>query len=730
MAKQVEVRKGWCGPCHTRCGLLVHFEGNRAVKVKGDPENPKNRGAICQRGRLILEHLYHPDRLNYPLKRTASRGEGKWKRVSWNQALDEMAEKLAKIKDKDGPEALAISTGTYRTYDWPRRRFLNLFGSPNLFGSGTICMCPSYTVDWSTYGFYAQGDITNASCVVVWGYQPSQSLVIPRWRDIVNAKKRGAKIIVVDPCQTKEAEMADLWLQVRPGTDLALLLGWLKVIIDEGLFDKAFVEKWAMGFDQLKERVQDYSAEKVSEITWIPKEKIVDAARMYATHKPAVITQGLALECQGVNSIQAIRARSILRSVTGNLDVKGGELLGAPGTFLGVIGEGSKVIHDVEMELNELITAAQREKQLGGKEYRLFGFSGWELLDEASKRMGIYSRPPTTSMTVMSHPRYIWQAVITGQPYPIKGLIAQANNTLAQAADTKMVYKAMKSQNLELLVVMDYYMTPTAELADYVLPAACTLERSDFPASPKAMEPLYERRDDYQFLRELGIRLGQEKYWPWETIEQVCDYRLKPLGITFEEMVSRGGLRPEMEYQKHEKRGFGTPSGKVEIYSSIFEKLGFDPLPNYKEPPETPVSAPELAKDYPFILITNGTFMPMYHSELRQIPTAIKANPDPLTDIHPDTAKRLRIADGDWVWVETLRGRIKQRARLCDKVHPSVVRVQHGWWFPNMPGEEPCLHGIWESNANILCPIEPEYCNVEIGGWPHTALLCKIYKTT
>ena len=244
------------------------------------------------------------------------------------------------------------------------------------------------------------------------------------------------------------------------------------------------------------------------------------------------------------------------------------------------------------------------------------------------------------------------------------------------------------------------------------------------------MEPLYERRDDYQFWRGLAIRLGQEEYWPWKTSEEACDYRLQPLGITFEEMVKRGGFRPQIEYRKYEKHGFGTPSGKVEIYSSIFERLDYDPVPSYKEPPETPVSAPKIAKDYPMILIASGKFMPMYHSELRQIPSAIKLHPDPITDIHPETATRLGIAEGDWVWIETPKGKIKQRARLSDEVHPAMVRVQHGWWFPQMPGEEPSLHGLWESNINVLCPIDPEYCNVEVGGWPHTALLCKVYKIT
>lgn len=410
-----------------------------------------------------------------------------------------------------------------------------------------------------------------------------------------------------------------------------------------------------------------------------------------------------------------------MRTITGNLDIPGGELLG-------VSGSQAKVISDVEMELSDVLPPAQRAKQLGAKEYGLFGFPGYDLISAASKKMGTYVRPPSASMTCCAHPRHVWQAILTGRPYPVKALMVQANNPLIQAADTKLVYQALKSPNLELLVVMDYYMTPTAELADYVLPAACTLERSDFPAYPKAMEPLYERRDDYQFWRGLGIRLGQEKYWPWKTIEEVCDYRLKPLGMSFEEVVKKGGLKPATEYRKYDSSGFGTPSGKVEIFSSIFEKLGLDPLPDYKEPPESPVSAPELAKDYPLILIATGKFMPMYHSELRQIPSAIKQRPEPVTDIHPDTAKSLGISDGDWVWIETPRGKIKQRARLSREVQPSMVRVQHGWWFPRMAGSEPSLHGLWESNANVLCPVDAKYCNAEIGGWPHTALLCRVSK--
>jgi anaerobic selenocysteine-containing dehydrogenase len=311
-----------------RCGLLVQFENGRAVGVQGDPANPLNRGALCRRGQLILEHLYHPARLNSPLKRVGRRGEGKWQQLTWKQAMDEIAEKLGKLRDQYGSETLAFSRGTYRTYGWAMKRFLNLFGSPNMTGANTICMCPSHTVEWSTYGSFARQDIGNARCIVVWGFQPSQSRIIPDWRELLAAKARGAKIIVIDPRRTKEAELADLWLQVRPGTDVAVMLGWLKIIIDEDLYDREFVEKWTVGFEELKNHLGRHSLQELARISWIPEDKLFAAARMYAGTKPSAITWGLGIDLQGINAMQAVRARCILRAVTGNLDVAGGELLG------------------------------------------------------------------------------------------------------------------------------------------------------------------------------------------------------------------------------------------------------------------------------------------------------------------------------------------------------------------------------------------------------------------
>jgi len=717
----VEIRRGWCGPCHVRCSLLVHFDQGRAVRVEGNPENPLTRGALCRRGQLILEHLYHPARLNYPLKRAGRRGEGKWQQVTWEQAMDEIAGKLAKLRDRYGAETLAFSRGTYRTYGWAMKRFLNLFGSPNMIGPNHVCMCPSQTVEHCTYGSFARQDLEAARCIVVWGYQPSQSYVITDWRRLHAAKARGAKIIVVDPRRTKEAELADLWLQVRPGTDVAVMLGWLKTIIGESLYDREFVEQWTLGFEELRQHLDRYSVGELSRLCWVPEEQLLAAARMYAQTKPAAITWGSAIDMQGINAMQTVRARCILRAITGNLDVAGGELLGG-------FGGDPRVVSNLQMELNDVISAEQKRKQLGADQYGLFGFPGWDTIRRATDKPGAWFSPPTADMTCCAHPRHVWRAITTGKPYPVKAFITQSDHPLTQAADTKTVHQALSSHNLELSVAMDYYETPTGVLADYLLPAACTLERCDFPSYPKAMEPLYERRDDCQLWRELGIRLGQAEYWPWKTMEEVCDYRYAPAGISFSQALSRGGPMPPPKYRKYESQGFGTPSGKVEIRSTIFAGLGLEPLPVYREMAESPEGSPELAKDYPLILIATGRFMPFYHSELRQIPSAIQSQPEPRADIHPQTAAALEICPNDWVWIETTRGRIRQRARLTDEVHPAMVRVQYGWWFPDKPAAAPGLHGVWESNANVLCPVGAEYCNPEVGGWPHTALLCKVAK--
>jgi thiosulfate reductase/polysulfide reductase chain A len=722
-----ETRRSYCGLCHPRCGLLLEVEDGKIVGVKGDPEHPITRGRICARGSLMADHVHHPDRINYPLKRKGEKGSGQWQRITWDQALDEVAEKLGALRDRYGAETLAFTHGTKRTYHWDERRFFNLFGSPNVCGANNICMCPTQAVEFATYGGFCWGDIMHTRCVVLWGHGPSRSDPIGLYPMILQAKKNGAKLIVVDPRRIPEAKEADMWLPIRPGTDVALMLGWLRIIMVEDLYDHEFVAKWTVGFDDLRAAAAPYTPERVAEITWLTPQQVVDSARLYATTKPAVITWGFGIDKQGVNATQAARARCCLRAVTGNLDVPGGEPLGwnAP------VG---KIIGDPEMELNEAIPAGQRAKQLGADEYPFFGFPGWSRNVEANRRLPHeHMHPPNAGMTCVAHARSVFDAMVTGKPYPVRAAISVASNPLLSLPNVRRTYEALKS--LDLYVVGEFYLTPSAALADYVFPICSTVETTELwltgafcVACPRGIEPLFERRNTYDFWRGLGVRIGEAQQWPWKTVDEVWDHRLSPLGLTFSQLMENNGLFGKPESKRYEKYGFGTPSGKVELRSSTFETLGCEPLPVYREMPHSPMADPGLAEAFPLVLISGSRFMPMYHSEQRQIEAARKKRPDPLVTLHPDTAKRLNLTEGEWVKVETPHGSIRMRLALSDEVDPRMADADHGWWFPERQAAEPELFGVFESNANILCPSGPEFCSPEIGSWPHTALLCRVEK--
>jgi len=559
-------------------------------------------------------------------------------------------------------------------------------------------------------------------CVLLVGLDPSQA--VPRfWKSIRDGKNEGVKIIVIDPRRTDTAALADIWLQLRPGTDTALLMSMINVIIEEELYDKEFVDKWCYGFDKLVERAIDYSPEKMAEVTWIPPEKIREAARVYATNKPSVSVNGMGLE-HLQDCMEGIQARFILAAITGNIDIKGGHYIPEP-----VKGMSAPDFVPLSEE--------QKRKQLGADLFKQISWPGFELTAEYSRK--VWGVNPAGYVSMANAPS-VYRAMLTGEPYPVRAAITVSSNPLITQGNVKLVYKALKS--LDLYVVLDYWMTPSAEIADYVLPPASWMERPFLgtlsaddallggeQALPSTMPGEYDHKTDYEIMRGLGVRLGQEKYWPWEDHEQFYDYRLEPRGITFKEFMASGGYDlPTPVYKKHERIGFGTPTGKVELYSTVLERLGYDPLPKYQENFENPVSTPELAKEYPLMLITGGRFHPMFHSEHRHIDVVRKRHPNPLVQIHPDTARELGIGDGDWVWIETLRGRIRMKCQLFRGIDSRVVHCEHGWWFPELPGEEPWLHGVWESNINVLTDDELEHCNQISGGWPLKTALCKVYK--
>lgn len=705
-----------CQSSHSECGVLVHVEDGKVIRMEGDPAHPFTKGFICIKCRVQPQLVDHPDRLKYPLKRTGERGSGIWKRISWDEALEGIATGLTEIKESHGSESIASIHGTS-----PRSSLLSTtllahtLGSPNIISTDWhICAVPTILAETCTIGqsvmMEVGPDYDAANCIVVWGANPTVSHP-PRGKDILRAKKRGAKLIVVDPRRTRLAKEADLWLQVRPGTDLILGLGMIHVLIAEGLIDADFVHQWCNGFEKLVEHVKPYTAERVAEITWVPADRVKEAARIYGTTKPAAFHHRVAVE-QNLNSTQTNRTFAIMVALTGNIDIEGGNLLSRkPAGYItepeicGWVGDRFRLSPEIE------------QKRIGGKEYPLIAGSA------------------QTRTSKFVHPALGVEAMLKGTPYPIKGLYCAGGNPL-NMQNAKRVWKALK--NLKLLVVADFFMTPAAELADYVLPVAHWLERNeccDFKylncvsARQKVIEPLYECWDDLRIVIELVKKIpwANRRYLPWDNVDEFNDFRLKGTGIPFEELREKGYITGPLRYKKYESEGFLTSSGKVEITSTLFEKYGYDPLPTFQEPPESPVNTPQLTKNYPLILITGGRCIEYFHSEGRQIPRLRKVRPDPEIEIHPATAKQAGIGDGDWVWVETPRvkgERVRFRARLTHDIDPRVVHASHGWWFPEKPSPE---HGCFESNINVVLSDDPPREPI-CGSVPTRGTLCRIYK--
>ena len=528
MAK--EIKHSICFWCKPRCRLEVEVEDNRLIKMSTSPIKACPRKYCSD-----LERFYHPDRLNYPLKRVGDRGENKWQKITWDEALDEIAARLQALKEQYGAETLAVTHGTSRTYEEHNSRFLNLFGSPNQCGQAQICHGNSGVVATALFGWWPYWmnveKLENTRCLMLIGRNPPNAHQTI-WEGYLRAKERGTKLIVIDPRRSESAEKADLWLQIRPGTDAALLLGMINIIIKEKLYDEAFVRDWCHGFDELSERVKEYPVEKVSEITWVPADQIVAAARMFATETPSCAMEGMGVAHQP-NSYSPIAARHIISAIVGNVDVPGGEELMGPAPF----------ITEHEMEMAEALPKEQRSKILGNQ-FRLYTWPGYELIQKNVERVW-GKRCDMFGYSCMATAPSVYKAIAYSDPYPVRALITVSSNPMVTIPDTKLVYKAL--QSLDLYVVSDYFMTPSAQLADYVLPSALWLERSFLwnyhnttpvirageTALPPSIPGMYDRRNDYDFWRGLAIRVGQEEHWPWETVEDYYDYRLEPLDITF-----------------------------------------------------------------------------------------------------------------------------------------------------------------------------------------------------
>ena len=683
MAKQVI--KTDCILCVWGCGINAYVEDGRLVKVEGMTEHPLNQGVLCPRGKHLVDYVYSPDRLKHPMKRE----KGGWKRISWDEALNTIAGKLQQIKDKHGAHALAIFCGSIGVENNElaafARRFRGAYGTPNFLSVESNCYRSRILAHQLTFGTFLIEEPEKAKCVILWGHDPDNSKM-PLAIKLYQALDKGLELIVINPKCTPLAKRG-IHIRIRPGTDCALALGMLNVIISENLYDKEFVEKYTVGFDKLAEHVKQYSPERVEKITWVAADDIKRIARMFATTKPASIVQGICSLDQQINGLQTNRALAMLQVVTGNIDVPGG-WVNVPFPRLGSL--------HIKVD----------EDPIGATEHPLF-YSLWGRQSPYGQTM------------------YLPDAVLDEKPYPIKALIVTGGNPALTLPDSGRIKKVL--DRLELLVVIDLFMTKTAEMADIVLPACSFMERagigyvygvtSGLPyilLRKRVIEPLGESLPDWRFWCELGKRMGYGDLFPWQTDEEVVEYWLKPSGLTIKQLTEEnpaGVFFAEKKYDMLQKGELRTPSKKIEIYSQTLAEHGHDPLPVHIEPSQSPISQPELAEKYPLILTTGARILEYTHTQFMNVPALRQTTPEPIAEVHPDTATKYGVSDGDTIAIETRKGQIRIKARTTEDLLPHVVSIPHGWA---------------EANANLLTELEPH--DPVTGYTELKALLCRIRK--
>ncbi len=671
-----------CTLCYHSCGTRVTVEDGKAIRVRGLASHPLNKGKLCPKGAAVLENIYDPQRLQYPLKKVS----GGWQRITWDEALSEIAQKLGDLKEASGPAALGLFSGSIGGENLEMagltQRFKAAFGSPNFFSVESVCYRMRIRTRQLTFGKYPVEELAS-NLYVLWGHNPEAS-DFPLRLALQENLKKGAELVVIDPKRIPLADRAEMYLPIRPGTDGALALALLQVIVQEGLYDTDFIEKYTTGFDRLAPHVEQYTPEWAAKITDLSADAIRRLARLFATTRGAAIYQGTCTQDQTANGTQNSRAFSILQAITGNINNPGGWVIG-PGLRLGDVGG--------------LTTAAS---PLGADQYPLF-----------------------TQLWGRKTPYGVVTCVPESIPGKLKAFLVVGGNPLVSMADSQAFREAFRK--LELLVVHDMFLTETAELAHYVLPACSHLEKWGLAYSynvchglpyvmlrKKCLAPDGESWSEWRFFTELAKKMGLGAAFPWLSEEELVAFELAPTGLTFDQLCH---AKPEGAYFGSKRYGmeevrFPTPSGKIEIYSSTLEASGFAPLPTYHEPCRSPLSSPELLEKYPLILSTGQRNRYYTHGQFRNVKTLRRMSPEAEAELGPETALSYGIVEGDDVLIETNRGTVRMKARVDGRIREGVVLVPHGW-----PGE---------ANANLLTDTQ---CREPIMGYPELkALLCALKK--
>jgi anaerobic selenocysteine-containing dehydrogenase len=677
-----------CQFCHTNCGLVIHRDADGAISVQGDPDHPMNRGRFCVKGAAIPEFVRSEDRLKHPLLKTPTG----FKRISWDEALKLAAEKLGEIRSKFGPLSLVRCGGAPVSYQCRDGflQFMGEFGSPNMTGAANLCMVPRMTAFLAvTGGIRAEPDYDGTKLVLFWGVNPLESerfgaysaysgmrQILPR------LKQGGVRIISIDPFRTATVQQADEWVQLRPGSDVALGLAMIHVIITEELYDKAFVEAYTSGFEELREHVRACSPKWAEGHTGIPEKDIQDLARRYATIKPAAIYEGNGLDMY-TNGVDAVRAIAILIALTGNLDVHGGNV------FMPFAAQSTLPTK-----------ALPKEKRVWHERFPVFGEVPFPAVKEAV--LGEEETRPRAMIVHHSNP-----------------VLVQANERRTREALEK----------LDFLMVNEIFPTATSETADLVLPIASDFETFGYRAYSSVeggflalarpiMAPVGEARSVFEVEYELAERMGFHLDYPFHDAVSWIQFMIKPSGVTFERLDEEQIVyaTPPVQYRKYISRGFKTPSGKVEFYSRRFEASGYSPIPSYAEPAGEPLIQRAMSEKGFHLLGTSRRPSPFVHTKLKNLKALSKVYPGPLVWVHPRDASDRDITDGDQVEVTSPQGKIALRAKLTEDTKPGLIGIDFGWGNPT------------DGKANINVLTNDAYFDPVSGGTPNRLFPCEVEK--
>lgn len=702
---------GVCGVCAAGCGVNVHFADGRIDRLTPLKNHPL--GIVCPRGMRAGEIVYSPDRLLYPQKRVGPRGEGRLVRIGWDEAYELWVAALRDVASRHGPEAACIYTGRGNfefglneafapagTVESSANAVLFPFGSPNTTGVGSLCYA-SYGMiaPRALFGDYIRNiheDLENAQLILVWGANPATDSPPVNLRRLKQARSRGARIVCIDHRRTETVKATQAeWIGIRPGTDGALALGMIHVLVEEELYDRAFVAHWTHGFDALAARVHAMTPATVAEITGVPAAAIRELARAIARARGCSILTYTGLEYSN-SGLQAIRAAWTLQAIAGHLDSPGGKLFKMPG----------------RMRTGRILTAPpEMPAPIGAKEYPLYYAVRREL-----------------------HAGLIPRAVLQGKPYPLRHLVISGASLITAWPDPDLWRRTLAG--LDYLVAINRFPTADMAFADLILPATTMFEIESYVAHDgylqhrgKLIPPLGEARNDYLIFAELARRLGYGERWP-QTEEELVGRMLDGTGISVEELRAYPeGIalpQPDMRYRKYEtgllradgRAGFETPTGKFEIASEWLRSHGYEPLPLYTEPREGPIAAPHVAGRYPLVLNSGARTQSAFRSQHLNIPSLAGQQPRPLVHLHPSDAGARGIQDGDPVFVLSPRGRVPFWASVTSDIVEGVVEV-------NMGGGGPLGDAAWQAaNVNILT----DPANVdELSGFPvFKALLCDV----